>query len=116
MAMKNNCHFCGKLATSKDHIPSKNLLEKPYPKNLLTIQACVKCNQSFSLDEEYFLNVLVEISNNPNLLAKKEIGGSIYKARKRSKKLNDRINNSLIKDDDGRIYFQAEANRIKNVI
>jgi len=110
------CYFCGKLSKSKDHIPSKNLLEKPYPNNLLTIPACIDCNQSFSLDEEYFLNVLVEISDNPNLVARKEFGGSVYNARKRSIKLNERIQNSLIQADDGRVYFQAENNRIKRVV
>jgi hypothetical protein len=67
------CLFCGEIADTKDHIPSKKLLEKPYPNNLLTIPSCDKCNKSFSLDEEYFLNVLVEISNNPTLLAKKKV-------------------------------------------
>lgn len=113
---KEYCCYCGQVAESRDHIPSKNLLEKPYPKNLLTIPSCTKCNQSFSLDEEYFLNVLVEISTNPNLLAKKEDGGSIYKARKRSKNLNDRIINSLVQAEDGRIYFKPEEQRIKRVI
>lgn len=110
------CLFCGGKADSKDHIPSKNLIEKPYPNNLLTISSCIKCNKSFSLDEEYFLNVLVEISNNPTLLAKKESNGSVYKARERSSGLRDRIQNSLIVGDDGRIYFKSESDRIKRVI
>ena len=116
--MKKNklCHFCGRLSESKDHIPSKNLLEKPYPDNLLTIPSCLDCNQSFSLDEEYFLNVLVEVSNNPTLLAKKEFGGNVFKARQRSPKLKDRILNSLIQAENGRIYFKMEENRIKRVI
>ncbi len=110
------CYYCGKPANSKDHTPSKNLLEKPYPENLLTIPACKECNQSFSLDEEYFLNLLVEISDNPNLLARKEYGGSVYKARKRSKKLKERIEKLLIQAEDGRVYFMIEGNRIKKVI
>lgn len=110
------CLFCGNKADSKDHIPSKNLLEKPYPLNLLTIDSCVKCNQSFSLDEEYFLNVLTEISTNPALLIKKEAGGNIYKARERSSKLKERIKRSLITEADGRIYFKPEYERLKRVI
>jgi hypothetical protein len=113
---EKRCYFCGKLSDSKDHIPSKNLLEKPYPKNLLTIPACVKCNQSFSLDEEYFLNVLVEISDNPILVSRKEPGGSVYNARRRSKKLSERIQDSLFQAQDGRIYFKTEEDRIKRVI
>ncbi len=115
-AFGTTCLFCGKIAETKDHIPSKNLLEKPYPNNLLTIPSCDYCNKSFSLDEEYFLNVLVEISDNPTLLAKKNFGGNVHKARERSKGLKKRIEDSLIQGDDGKIYFQSETDRIKKVI
>jgi len=110
------CLYCGKNAETKDHAPSKNLLEKPFPNNLLTIACCEKCNKSFSLDEEYFLNVLVEVSDNPTLLAKKQNGGSVLKARDRSIGLKQRIKNSLIQAEDGRIYFKSENDRIKRVI
>ena len=116
MKLKEKCYFCGSSSESRDHIPSKNLLEKPYPNNLLTIPSCKKCNKSFSLDEEYFLNALVEISNNTTLLSKKELGGNVYKARLRSPKLKDRIQNSLIEGEDGKIYFNMESDRIKRVI
>lgn len=110
------CFYCNSTANTKDHTPSKNLLEKPYPNNLLTIPSCVECNNSFSLDEEYFLNVLVEISTNPTLLAKKEVEGNVSKARSRSKGLRERIENSLIQSDNGRIYFRSENDRIKRVV
>lgn len=117
MERKNpQCLFCGRVSQTKDHIPTKNLLERPYPNNLLTIPACDKCNKSFSLDEEYFLNVLVEISDNPALIAKKEPGGSVFKARERSKGLQYRIANSLVKGEDGKLYFQSDTDRIKRVI
>jgi hypothetical protein len=110
------CLFCGKEANTRDHIPSKNLLDEPFPLNLLTIPSCSECNKSFSLDEEYFLNVLVEISSNPTLVSKKRKGGNVYKARQRSKGLKARIENSLIEGEDGKIYFKSETDRIKRVI
>tara|TARA_R110002049_G_scaffold308754_1_gene513922 strand:- start:66304 stop:67029 length:726 start_codon:yes stop_codon:yes gene_type:complete len=111
-----NCYFCGKPASTKDHVPSKNLLEKPYPKNLLTIPACLKCNQSFSLDEEYFLNVLTTLSESPTLIARTEPGGSVYKSRNRSTKLYERLLKSIIQKNDGRTYFHAEVARLKKTI
>ncbi len=116
--MENNikCTFCEKLADSKDHIPSRNLLEKPFPKNLLTVPSCRECNQSFSLDEEYFLNVLVEISNNPKLVARKSLGGNVYKARQRSPKLKAKIEKSYFQNENGKYYFKTEYDRIKRVI
>jgi hypothetical protein len=113
--LNGRCVFCCKSASTKDHIPSKSLLEKPYPNNLLTVSSCKKCNEAFSPDEEYLLNVLVEISLNPILLAKKEYG-NVYRARQRSPKLNNRIQNSLIEGDDGRVYIQPEYKRIYKVI
>lgn len=110
------CLYCKETATTKDHVPPKSLLEKPFPNNLLTIPACKRCNQSFSLDEEYFLNVLCEISSNTDLLAKKSPNGNVYKARLRSPKLNNRIESSLCIRDDGRVMFQTEFIRIKRVI
>lgn len=116
MGNEIKCTFCENTADSRDHIPSKSLLEKPYPNNLLTIPACKKCNQSFSLDEEYFINVLTEISNNPNLIARKLEGGNVYKARKRSPKLKFKMEESYFQDETGKIYFRTEQDRIKKVI
>ena len=39
---------------TRDHIPPKNLFKPPLPTNLITITACHNCNNSYSLDEEYF--------------------------------------------------------------
>lgn len=116
MKNKLKCLYCGESSNTKDHVPSKNLLEKPYPNNLLTILACDRCNKSYSLDEEYFLNVLATLSISPNLVARTEPGGSIYRSRQRSQKLYDRLVNSLVTDEDGRTYFKPESQRIKRVI
>lgn len=117
MKEKNKiCFYCSGFADTRDHIPSKNLLEKPYPNNLMTIDCCRKCNNSFSLDEEYFLNVLVEVSDNFVLQSKKAPGGNVYKARQRSAKLKSLIQNSLIDVGNGKIYFKHDNNRIKRII
>lgn len=118
MKLKGNgtCVYCRRSANTRDHAPSKCLLEKPYPKNLLTVSSCDTCNKSFSLDEEYFLNVLVEISTSPVLLAKKEIEGAVYRARERSVKLKERIERSLVEGGDGRVYIQVEYDRLKRII
>lgn len=114
--ISNQCLFCNKNATTRDHIPTKNLLEKPYPLNLFTVPACQSCNNSFSLDEEYFLNVLVEITTNPILIQKKLEGGSVFKARARSEKLRYQIQKSLVLGNKNRIYFDADFVRITKVI
>ena len=48
------CVYCNlAVADTVDHIPPKLLLSKPYPDNLLTVPACLACNQSFQKDDEY---------------------------------------------------------------
>ena len=47
------CIHCGSTKGSRDHVPSKVFLEKPFPDNLTTIDICAACNQSFAADEEY---------------------------------------------------------------
>lgn len=45
------CIYCSKKADTREHLPSKAFLRKPYPENLATLPACYKCNNSFSEDE-----------------------------------------------------------------
>lgn len=47
------CCYCGEWADTVDHVPSKVFLDKPYPENLPVVPCCMKCNERFSLDEEY---------------------------------------------------------------
>ena len=62
------CVYCSGSTETRDHIPSRVLLDEPYPENLLVIPACGSCNESFSLDEEY-VACLVECARTGWLVA-----------------------------------------------
>lgn len=47
------CIYCGAEPDSRDHVPSRVLLDDPFPENLPVVPSCRGCNTSFSLDEEY---------------------------------------------------------------
>src|SRR5690348_7164381 len=47
------CTFCGGETGTRDHCPSRVLLDEPFPANLPVVPACAACNTSFSADEEY---------------------------------------------------------------
>jgi len=47
------CAFCGAPPKTRDHVPPKIFLDKPYPENLPVVGACLSCNKDASLDEEY---------------------------------------------------------------
>lgn len=61
------CVICGASdATTKDHIPPKNIFLKPRPNDLITVPACRKCNSGNSKhDEEFrvFLSFQIGIEN-----------------------------------------------------
>jgi hypothetical protein len=38
---------------TRDHVPPKLLLAKPYPKDLPTVPSCADCNRSFQANDEY---------------------------------------------------------------
>jgi hypothetical protein len=47
------CIYCGAAPETQDHVPSRVLLDEPFPENLPVVPSCRACNTSFSLDEEY---------------------------------------------------------------
>lgn len=110
------CVYCGKSATTRDHVPPRCLLEKPYPASLRTVPCCVQCNSAFSLDEQYFLILLGQIGTSATLAAKVEPGAVIDRALTRRPALDERIMNSLERTEDGRIIVRPETERVNRVI
>jgi hypothetical protein len=109
--------YCGQRATTRDHVPPRSLLERPFPSNLPTVAGCEPCNCGFSLDEQYFLVLLGQIGNSQTITAKVAPGGVIHRALTRAPALDERIFQALESDDeDGRILIRPEINRIRRVI
>ena len=55
---KGFCVHCGGPPETDDHVPSKVLLDEPYPENLMVCSACRRCNNGLSVDEEYLACLL----------------------------------------------------------
>ena len=55
---------------NNDHVPSKCLLKKPYPRDLPTVKICSVCNLSFAPHEEYLAAFLGAVSHNEHLSEK----------------------------------------------
>ena len=51
--LKGFCVYCGGTPGTRDHVPSRILLDDPFPQNLPVVECCRACNEGFSLDEEY---------------------------------------------------------------
>jgi hypothetical protein len=70
------CLYCRGIIETREHVPSKVLLDEPYPDNLPVVGACAKCNESFSLDEEYLaclIDCVLAGSENPALISRPKI-------------------------------------------
>jgi hypothetical protein len=50
---KGSCVHCGGPDETKDHFPSKVLLDEPLPANVFVSPACFSCNNGPAPDEEY---------------------------------------------------------------
>lgn len=110
------CVYCGEPGMTKDHVPPRCLLEKPYPTNLRTVPCCSRCNSNFSIDEQYFLILLGQIGTSPTLTAKVQPGGAIDRALSRRPAIDERIIQSMETSEDGRIMLHPETERINRVI
>lgn len=110
------CAYCGALTDSptRDHIPSKILLDEPFPDNLPVTLACQDCNMNFSLDEEY-LACLIECTlhgtTNPSKLMRSKIKTILSKKLT----LKSRLEKAMFTVGNN-IAFKPEVRRIKNVI
>ncbi|AMA49006.1 hypothetical protein [Flavobacterium covae] len=108
------CSYCGDFPNTRDHVPSKILLDEPFPENLPVVPCCYKCNQGFSLDEEYFACIIeciihgtTEIESLNRLKIK-----SILSKKENLRKLLD---NSFIVENENK-FFKIELPRVENTI
>lgn len=117
MATSSQCVYCGSNATTRDHVPPRFLLDRPFPPNLHTVPSCASCNQGASLDEQYLLTLLGQVSHSPLIISKAANGGSIAKTLERSPGLFSRIFDSFeFDEDDGRMLIRPEMQRVNAVI
>ena len=108
------CSYCGGMPETRDHVPSRILLDDPFPENLPIVPCCLKCNQSFSLDEEYFACVLECVLHGTTEIEKLE-RVKVKSILSRKETLQQRIENSIVFQNGNKI-FQIESDRMRNVI
>lgn len=108
------CVYCGGEHDTDDHVPSKVLLDEPFPDNLPLVPACQTCNVGFSADEPY-LACLIECI----------IVGSIDPARMKREKVRRILTSrphfgaevSAGRTQEGeRIIWHPDRRRVNNVI
>lgn len=120
---KGWCIHCsvalGKLKSNLDHVPSRTILDRPFPDNLPTIRICKPCNTSFSSDEEYFTAFLGSVlagTADPD----QQVVERAEKILDSNHRLQDGIEAQLevVKGVDGmdQVTFVPDLSRIQNVV
>jgi hypothetical protein len=111
---KGFCVHCGGPHETDDHVPSKVLLDEPFPENLSTSPSCQQCNNEFSKDEEYLACVLECVicgTAEPDKIERTKIAGRL----KNSPKLKESIAKCR-RVEDGQTIWDVKMSRIKKVI
>lgn len=108
------CIYCGGLPETREHVPPRVFLDKPYPSDLPTVEACAKCNQAYSLDEEYMgclIDCVISGIAEPSALQRETTKNSML----HTPALAERIAGARRETSDG-ISFDVEHDRIMNVV
>jgi hypothetical protein len=109
------CPYCGiRMPDTDDHVPSKILLDKPFPDHLHIVRSCLECNNGFSLDEEYFaclIECIICGTTEIEKLNRERIKSILTRKPKLKAQLELAINES-----NGVIFFNIEEYRVKNVV
>jgi len=108
------CAYCGGADETRDHVPSRVFLDAPFPENLPVVPACLACNRSFSLDEEYvacLIEVAVAGSTDPSRIRRE----SIAKTLSHSPSLRLSLERART-EDNGEVHFAVDEARVMNVM
>ncbi|CAM3425432.1 hypothetical protein [Polaromonas hydrogenivorans] len=108
------CIYCGAQDNTREHVPSRVLLDKPYPENLPVVGACHPCNNGFSKDEEYVACLIESViagAANPAKIRRPSIAALL----ERSPVLRERIESSKTLDGN-KTVFEVEHERVRRVL
>lgn len=109
------CVYCGGSSKgTRDHVPSKVLIDKPFPDNLPVVGACQPCNSSFSRDEEYLaclIDCTLSGSTDPDSTPRETVRNIL---RKRPA-LQARLAAAKAENPDGTLFLPEMA-RVNNVV
>lgn len=109
------CVFCGGVPETRDHVPSKVLLDEPLPRDLPVVEACRRCNGGTSSDEQYlacFLECVLRGSADPD----RALRPNIARILGSHEALRLRIEKSQGNDSAGNLVWAPELDRIHKVI
>lgn len=112
--LRSCCIYCGGPIETREHVPSKILLDKPYPHNLPIVPSCLSCNSSFSMDEEYCACILECVrcgTSNPEELRRDTVKRILREKPGLQKRIA--LSEHVV---EGGCYWGVDIPRIRNVL
>lgn len=109
------CVYCGGVPETRDHVPSKVLLDEPLPRDLPVVGACRRCNGGASSAEQYvacFLECVLRGTADPG----RPLRPNIARILGSNEALRLRIEKSQSNDSAGNPVWIPEIDRIHRVI
>jgi hypothetical protein len=109
------CAYCGHDAATRDHVPSRVLLDEPFPPDLPVVPGCQDCNNGFSPDEEYvacLIECAITGSSDPELVRRDKIKRILG----RNRSLAARIAAGRHEAPTGQVFWGFESERVRNVV
>ena len=113
--LKGMCAYCGGAPDSRDHVPSKILLDEPYPDNLPVTESCTTCNQGFSVAEEY-LACLIECVTNGTTCPNENFRPKIAAILKARSSIASKIESGKHLGEDGNLFWQPDEELVRDVV
>ncbi len=107
------CVHCGRGTETRDHLPSRILLDEPYPENLHVVPACAECNAAFSLDEEYFACLVDCVLAGSVSAAQRP---KIRRILQQKPRLSEKLSKARTVSESGTVNFAIEQERVTNVV
>jgi hypothetical protein len=117
------CIHCGQgiagLKTSRDHVPSRTLLQEPFPENLPLVRICAACNNGFSADEEYlaaFLGSVLAGTTDPDRQRLAAAGRILERSAKLRARIEAAKTEHTTRGGETRFVWKPEIERVNRVI
>lgn len=113
--LRKVCVYCGAEPDTHDHVPSKVLLDEPFPPQLPVVNACERCNSSFSLHEQFlacFLECVLVGTTELSAIRRDKIRRILTE----NSSLGTRISASRRDDGMGNLLWQTDDDRIRKVM
>lgn len=117
------CIHCGQtlagVEANRDHAPSKSMLLEPYPENLPFVEVCKRCNEGFSLDEEYmiaFLGCVLTGSTEPSRQHIPRAARILERSEKLRARIERRKTEYKTQGGESRCVWKPETKRVERVV